>query len=325
MPQKPVFVKKALLRAVFSAFGIITLWFFAHYLKNLYLGNLVSYQEHFTATTKVNFILLIATICTLRCIWKEFAFTLVELAIVLIIIGFVIAGISGGISLVQSAKLNAVISEVREKQTAVLNFRSRFNALPGDFNGAFAIWGTTCGDSSIGGTNSCSGNSSGIIDSFVSNLNNGPVEDLKFWQHLSLAGMLSGSFSGQIVTGRRQVININVPGTAYSSAGGYWPRSFPGGGHYNYPSTINAFEFGSFNSGGTYANSIIMPMEAYSIDQKIDDGVPNTGKVATIRGANFTGQNVCATGDWNATGAVSYILTDTTNSCRMNFFYIDNN
>lgn len=138
MAQDLRFYRERLLQAMLVAVGVVALWFCAHWLKDLYLGNLFSYQEHFVATTEINFLLMILTICTFRLVWKEFAFTLVELSIVLIIIGFIIAGISGGVSLMQSSRLNSVIVELRNMQTAFLNFRSRYNAIPGDFSGAFA-------------------------------------------------------------------------------------------------------------------------------------------------------------------------------------------
>lgn len=320
MPKKPVFVERVLLKAVLASISIIALWFVAHWLKNLYLGNLVSYQEHFNATTKLNLLLIIVSLCTISVVWKEFAFTLVELAIVLIIIGLIIAGISGGISLMQAAKLNAVITEVREKQTAVLNFRSRYNALPGDFGGALAIWGSVCGDSSIGTATSCNGNNNGRID--TDGLNVGPFEDLKFWQHLSLAGMLSGNFNGQHITNVRQRADTNVPGSAYSQAGGYFALNYP---VYSYP-TKNYFELGAWGSPqGAYNHALMTAMEAYNIDLKMDDGIGDKGKVLTLRGGGSLHgvANACMTANYMSTSA-SYVLTDTGNNCRMDFYYIDN-
>ena len=54
---------------------------------------------------------------------KHLGFTLVELSIVIIIIGFLIAGISGGKSLIEQAKLNSVISELQKYQLIYNNFQ----------------------------------------------------------------------------------------------------------------------------------------------------------------------------------------------------------
>jgi prepilin-type N-terminal cleavage/methylation domain-containing protein len=59
-------------------------------------------------------------------------FTLVELSIVIIIIGFLIAGIAGGQSLIASAKLHSIITEVQSLQTASRVFTEQYGGLPGD-------------------------------------------------------------------------------------------------------------------------------------------------------------------------------------------------
>ena len=62
-----------------------------------------------------------------------FAFSLIELSIVLIIIGLLVAGITGGASLIESAKIQSVINELRSYKQAVYTFKSIKNRLPGDF------------------------------------------------------------------------------------------------------------------------------------------------------------------------------------------------
>ena len=48
-------------------------------------------------------------------------FTLVELTIVMVIVGLIIAGIAGGKSLIDQARLRSVISEMDEYNTAYMN------------------------------------------------------------------------------------------------------------------------------------------------------------------------------------------------------------
>ena len=61
-------------------------------------------------------------------------FSLIELSIVLIIIGLLVAGITGGASLIKSAELRAVMSEVRNYQTAVNAYYTATGKLPGGFD-----------------------------------------------------------------------------------------------------------------------------------------------------------------------------------------------
>lgn len=70
---------------------------------------------------------------------NQHGFTLVELSIVLVIVGLIIAGISMGSSLVHSAQLQSVITEQSNFIAAINSFRSKYSQLPGDMNNANAI------------------------------------------------------------------------------------------------------------------------------------------------------------------------------------------
>ena len=62
------------------------------------------------------------------------AFSLIELSIVLIIIGLLVAGITGSTSLIESAKVRAFYDSLNQYKQAVYTFYSTHNRLPGDFN-----------------------------------------------------------------------------------------------------------------------------------------------------------------------------------------------
>lgn len=63
------------------------------------------------------------------------AFSLMELSIVLIIIGLLVAGIIGGKSLVENAKLKSMMNEVRNAKQGLNIFFVLKGRLPGDLNG----------------------------------------------------------------------------------------------------------------------------------------------------------------------------------------------
>ena len=67
------------------------------------------------------------------------AFSLIELSIVLIIIGLLIAGIIGGQSLIESAKIRSLINDFRYYEQSLYSFKLIKNRLPGDLNGSGKI------------------------------------------------------------------------------------------------------------------------------------------------------------------------------------------
>jgi prepilin-type N-terminal cleavage/methylation domain-containing protein len=83
---------------------------------------------------------------------KRSAFTLIEIAIVLIIIGLLVAGITGGASLIKAAQLRAVMAEARNYQITANAFLVKYDNLPGDHNVDI-------------GTNSVAGDADGTIRS----------------------------------------------------------------------------------------------------------------------------------------------------------------
>ena len=67
------------------------------------------------------------------------AFSLIELSIVLIIIGLLVAGITGGKSLIESARIRTLINEFRYYEQSLYSFKIIKDRLPGDFNGSRKI------------------------------------------------------------------------------------------------------------------------------------------------------------------------------------------
>ena len=64
------------------------------------------------------------------------AFSLIELSVVLIIIGLLVSGVSGGVKLVESARMNKNISSLTELRNNFLIFYNIYEALPGDMSNA---------------------------------------------------------------------------------------------------------------------------------------------------------------------------------------------
>ena len=74
---------------------------------------------------------------------KQLGFTLVEIAIVLVIIGLLLGGVLKGQELINQAKIKNVINDINGVTAAVQAYQDRYRALPGDDPGAAGRWTAT--------------------------------------------------------------------------------------------------------------------------------------------------------------------------------------
>ena len=68
--------------------------------------------------------------------YKSRGFTLIEIAIVLVIIGLLLGGVLKGQELITSARVRNLISQQDGIKAAFFGFQDRFRALPGDYAAA---------------------------------------------------------------------------------------------------------------------------------------------------------------------------------------------
>ncbi len=104
-------------------------------------------------------------------------FTLVEIAIVLVIIGLLIGGVLKGQSMIQNAKVKRVVKSADELRAAFYTFYDKYGAYPGDENIA-----------NIPPNDTNEGNGSGQITT--------TGEAGMMFEDLALAGVISGNYTG---------------------------------------------------------------------------------------------------------------------------------
>src|SRR5258706_2216088 len=87
-------------------------------------------------------------------------FTLVEIAIVLVIIGLLLGGILKGQEMIVQAKIKNAMADFSGISAAYHGYQDRYRAIPGDDSGAAARWAA---NATTGATVATSGNGNGIV------------------------------------------------------------------------------------------------------------------------------------------------------------------
>jgi prepilin-type N-terminal cleavage/methylation domain-containing protein len=210
-------------------------------------------------------------------------FTLLELSIVLVIIALIVGGVLVGQDLIKSSELRGTLSQYEKYNTAVNTFRVKYNGIPGDIRradasafGLFALSAATI----VG-----FGDGNGLIEGGGTGLSAPIAEILVFWRHLSDAGLVDGqlgSTSNSIIVAATGLVTAGVTDASQSfPPTRLLPQNsflvFAANG-FNYfltmpVATVTTGPAYTFNTSG------ISPINAFNIDNKVDDGLPNSGIV----------------------------------------------
>lgn len=183
-------------------------------------------------------------------------FTLIELAVVLAVISLLLGGVFKGQELVHSARARAVAQDFRSIAAAVSAYQDRFRSLPGDDPLASThLSGAGLADSA--------GLGNGLING-AWNSTTATDESLLLWQHLRLAGLVSG--------------NTSTPPSDAGALASWLPRNAVGG----------RIGLSSTAPVGTWAGSLFICQDGISgrvalqVDTQLDDGNPASGTIRLL-------------------------------------------
>jgi prepilin-type N-terminal cleavage/methylation domain-containing protein len=125
---------------------------------------------------------------------NQSGFTLIEIAIVLVIIGLLLGGVLKGQELINSARVKNLATDFKNIPVFIYGYQDKYRALPGDqtqaaLNSQFppANTGTVCTPAADGLCRTANG----VIEGRW-NANAITSESFLFWQHVRLAGLAPG-------------------------------------------------------------------------------------------------------------------------------------
>jgi len=195
---------------------------------------------------------------------KQSGFTLIEIAIVLVIIGLLLGGVMKGQELINTARVRALSSNIDGVTSAWFSFQDRYRAFPGDYSQAAV-------------------NLPGVTTAAVATVGNGLVDTAEerafVWTHLQAAGYITGAYDG-----------TDIVADAYNCSLTTCPDNGFGNGMVVNRGALQ-------QSGGVAAHELLsgraIPSDVLAeLDRKIDDGTPGAGSMQLGTSGDGWGSNV---------------------------------
>ncbi len=187
-------------------------------------------------------------------------FTLVEIAVVLVIIGVLLGGVLQGTKLIENSKVKKLAGEVNGITAAYHAYQDKYGRQPGD-DGTLALLQARGGDwASV----PRQGNRNGAVRVGANGTFTGWNENYAFWQHLRASGLITGD-------------------PAANNAATVFPVNAYGGriGLTN-DSVMNNL------NGLKLCLSQIPGSAAVALDNQLDNGLADSGKLRSTLGASGT-------------------------------------
>lgn len=189
---------------------------------------------------------------------KQSGFTLVEIAIVLVIIGLLLGGVLKGQELIENAKIKSATADLNGVTASYQSYIDRFRRIPGDDGPTLATLKARGGNwNNI----TAFGNNNGVLAVSAAQVFTAGGEEVAFWQHLKAAGFISGNVSDAGVNAlpRNSFNGLMGVGTGVTPATGV--------------------------AAPSVCLSQVPGKSARALDTQLDDGLPGTGSVLATQGA----------------------------------------
>ncbi len=186
---------------------------------------------------------------------RQSGFTLVEIAIVLVIIGLLLGGVLKGQEMIENSKVKNAVNDMNGVSAAYNSYVDRFRRIPGDDGPTAAALRARGGSWT---TITAAGDNNGALAVTQADVFTGAGEGAAFWQHLKAAGFISGNPADAGVNA--------LPRNAFNGLIG-----------------VGAGVTGI--TGTAVCLGQVPGKSARQIDTQLDDGVANAGSIRATLGA----------------------------------------
>jgi len=185
--------------------------------------------------------------------------TLIELAIVIMVIGLVIGSVLAGKELVRQSKVGSQIAQFGYFKSAIDRFKERYGCIPGDYNEAVRVLGAV---------------NEGNCDKKLGNNGVGSdEEDGGFWEQLSLSKLINETYAYTAPGCDTAPYGVQCPATKY-------------GKNLNIMAEYLSLGFGpavyGAGNGLSVNDGAVASWVAKAIDVKMDDGQPHYGNIISM-------------------------------------------
>lgn len=191
----------------------------------------------------------------LKSMKQQSGFTLIEIAIVLVIIGLLVGGVLQGQELIENSRVKQAVKDMNGTSAAIFAYQDRYSRLPGDDGNAATL--AARGASWNGIT---AGDADGNLEIGVNATFTGAGESGAFWQHLKASGFIAGN---PVDTGV-----LALP-------------TNPWGGKLGVTSAV----MGGGLAGNKVCLSQVPGTAAIAIDTELDDGQGDSGRLRATLGS----------------------------------------
>ena len=213
---------------------------------------------------------------------RQSGFTLVEIAIVLVIIGLLLGGVLKGQELIQNSKIKAIVNDMKAVQAAYNGYLDRYKSIPGTETNATMTargWAGTAG-----------GGGNGVLTILAAQTFTNGGNQAAFWRALRASGLIAGDPTQNGVAGLPQHAAGGLIGVVSDPAGIYG------------------------NPGAAVCAAGLSSKQAAGIDTLIDGVLPTTqigNNIGSLRGATAAAIPLAPT---NAPPAGTAYLETSTNT-----------